>query len=82
MDEKRHIVTIVIEDREKAFNHVSELIHQHASYILLRVGYPMRDRNVSVIFLIMEANLDILGSFAGKLGQIGSVKVKTMTLKV
>jgi len=82
MAEKRHIVTIVIEDRDKAFNPVSELIHQYASCILLRVGYPMRDRNVSVIFLIMEANLDTLGSFSGKLGQIESVKVKTMTLKV
>ncbi|MBP7205608.1 MAG: iron-only hydrogenase system regulator [Candidatus Cloacimonetes bacterium] len=82
MELQRHIVTIVVEDIEKAFNPVSELIHKFAPHVLMRVGYPMRDRNVSVIFLIMEADLDILGSFSGKLGQIRSVKVKTMTLKL
>ncbi len=78
----RHIVTIVVEDIETAFNPVSELIHEFAPHVLMRVGYPMRDRNVSVIFLIMEADLDTLGSFSGKLGQIKSVKVKSMTLKI
>lgn len=82
MDLKRHMVTIVVDDREQAFNPVSELLHQFAPHILLRVGYPMRDKNVSVIFLIMELDLDQLGSFSGKLGQIPSVKVKTITLKI
>lgn len=82
MELQRHIVTIVVEDIEEAFNPVSELIHKFAPHVLMRLGYPMRDKNVSVIFLIMEADLDTLGSFSGKLGQIRSVRVKTMTLKI
>ncbi len=82
MDKKRHIVTIVVNDPERAFQPVSELLHDYASSILLRVGYPMRDKNVSVIFLIMELSLDEMGAFSGKLGQIKSVKVKTITLKI
>ena len=82
MESKRHIVTIVVDDIELAFTPVSDLIHSYASHILLRVGYPMKDKNVSVIFLIMELGLDDLGAFSGKLGQIPNVKVKTMTLKI
>ncbi|NLN85220.1 MAG: iron-only hydrogenase system regulator [Candidatus Cloacimonetes bacterium] len=82
MEPKRHVVTIVVEDVGAAFNPVSELIHKFASHILMRVGYPMRDKNVSVIFLVVEADMDTLGSFSGKLGQIRSVNVKTITLKI
>lgn len=82
MELKRHVVTIVIDDIEQAFNPVSDLLHEFASHILLRVGYPMRDKNVSVIFLIMELSPDDMGAFSGKLGQIKFVKVKSIALKI
>lgn len=82
MEEKRHVVTIVVDDINTAFTPVSDLLHQYAPHILMRVGYPMRDRNVSVIFLIMELDLPGMGAFSGKLGQIPSVNVKTITLKI
>ncbi len=82
MELKRHVVTIVIDDIEQAFNPVSDLLHEFASHILLRVGYPMRDKNVSVIFLIMELSPDDMGAFSGKLGQIRHVKVKSIALKI
>ena len=82
MEKKRHVVTIVIDDVEQAFQPVSDLLHQYASSILLRVGYPMRDKNVSVIFLVMELSLDEIGAFSGKIGQMPAVKVKSITLKI
>ena len=82
MEDKIHVVTIVVNDLEEAYHPVTELLHIYAPKIKLRVGYPMRDKNVSVIFLVMEMNLDEIGSFSGKLGQLKSVKVKSMTLKI
>lgn len=82
MELKRHIVSIIVEDLEHAFYPVSELIHSYAQHILMRVGYPMRDLGVSVIFLIMELDTQAMSAFSGKLGQIPSVKVKTTTLKI
>ncbi|GAB1366312.1 iron-only hydrogenase system regulator [Candidatus Cloacimonadaceae bacterium] len=82
MPEKRHVVSIIVEDIENAFHPVSELLHSYAPHILLRVGYPMRDLGVSVIFLIMELSTAEMGAFSGKLGQISSVKVKASTLKI
>jgi len=72
MPEKRHVVSIIVEDIENAFHPVSELLHSYAAHILLRVGYPMRDLGVSVIFLIMELSTAEMGAFSGKLGQISS----------
>jgi len=82
MDLKRHVVTIVIDNVEHAFNPVSDLLHEYSQHILLRVGYPMRDKNVSVIFLIIELSPDDMGAFSGKLGQIKFVKVKSIALKI
>lgn len=82
MPSKRHVVSIIVEDIEHAFHPVSELLHSYASNILLRVGYPMRDWGVSVIFLVMELSIAEMGAFSGKLGQIKAVKVKTQTLKI
>ena len=82
MQVKRHVVSIIVDDIENAFHPVSELLHNYAEHILLRVGYPMRDWGASVIFIIMELNLAEMGAFSGKLGQIPSVKVKTSTLKI
>ena len=82
MDLRRHVVTIVVDDIHQAFHPVSELLHSYAPHVLLRVGYPMRDKGVSVIFLVMELTTDEMGAFSGKLGQIDSVKVKTITLNI
>ena len=82
MDSKFHTITITIYDRQNAFNPVSELLYQHADKISLRVGYPIKEKNVAVIFLILETDNDELGALSGKLGQIKSVKVKSTTLKI
>jgi putative iron-only hydrogenase system regulator len=82
MPKKRHVVSIIVEDIENAFHPVSEILHSYAQNILLRVGYPMRDWGVSVIFLIMELSTAEMGAFSGKLGMIKSVKVKAQTLKI
>ena len=82
MNERCHILTIIMEDRESAFHPVNELLHSYAPHILLRVGYPMRDLGVAVIFLIVELPIAEMGSFSGKLGQIKSVKVQVTTIKL
>jgi len=82
MKQKTHVVSIVINDVETAFHPVNELLHQYGDYIKLRVGYPMHERNVSVIFVVLEMTLDEIGAFSGKLGQLESVKVKSITLSI
>lgn len=81
MDKMYHTITITIYDRDAAFNKVGELLHEYAGDIQLRVGFPVPDKNTSVIFVIVTLTNNELGALSGKLGQINSVKVKSTTLK-
>lgn len=81
MVERYHTLTISVLKRDAAYQQVSELLHKHADYICLRVGHPLKDINISVIFLIVKMTNDALGALSGKLGQITGVKVKSTTLK-
>ncbi len=82
MEKNYHTVTITVYDRESAFHKVSEILHSFAEEIVLRVGHPIKEHNVAVIFLILNMTQDRLGAFSGKLGQIQNVKVKSTSLKI
>ncbi len=82
MEKKVRTVTITVHDREKSFQQVSTILHDLADSIMLRVGYPMTDQNISIIFIIIQLTNDELGAFTGKLGQIPSVNVKSTSLKI
>jgi len=77
-----HTTTITVYDRDVAYQQINELLHHYAKNILLRVGYPMPDQNVAIIFLILKMTTDELGAMTGRLGQIANVKIKSTTLKV
>ena len=51
MEKKLLHVAITVYNREGAYQEVNEILHRHAASILLRVGYPMRERNLAIIFL-------------------------------
>jgi len=79
--ERFYIVNIIINNREKAYRHVNELLHDFAEDIRLRVGYPLPEENAAIILLVVKGNNDVLGSLTGKLGQLENVGVKTLPLK-
>jgi len=82
MEQKYHTITIIVYDKKLVYQKVGELLHKFSEKILLRTGYPLRDKDVAVIFIIVEMTNDELGALTGKLGQINSVKVSSTTLKI
>ncbi|HOQ10268.1 MAG TPA: iron-only hydrogenase system regulator [Syntrophomonadaceae bacterium] len=81
MAEKRlGVIGIVIEDREVA-SKVNQILHEHAHMIIGRMGLPYRERNVSVISLIVDGTTDELGALTGKLGNLPKVTVKSALAK-
>ncbi|HOQ39683.1 MAG TPA: iron-only hydrogenase system regulator [Fervidobacterium sp.] len=79
--ERYYTVDIIIVDRENAYSNVNELLHVYSNVIKLRVGYPVPDENIAVIFLVVKTTNDIFGAFTGKLGKINGVKVKSIAVK-
>ena len=80
--ETHYCLTITLYDRDKDYKTVGELLHNYADHIVLRVGYPISEKNVAVIFLILKISNDDMGALSGKLGQIPSIKVKSISLKI
>jgi len=82
MEERYHTITISIQDRDTAYQKVGEILHQYADHILLRTGYPIKEQNHAIIFIIAKMNNDAIGALSGKLGQIKFVKASTTTVNI
>ncbi len=69
---------VAVTDRgEKQAERVNEILGEFGELIVGRMGIPYRERNVSVIALIVDGSTDELGALTGKLGSIPGVKVKS-----
>jgi len=71
-------VVIVIKDRKKAACKVNQILSEYGDIIIGRMGIPYREKNLSIIALIVEGNTDVLGAMTGKLGMLEEVEVKSI----
>lgn len=77
MDRRIGVVGIVVEDRENAALRINNILSEYSELIVGRMGIPYRERNLSVISLIIDGSTDEIGAMTGKLGGLKGVKVKT-----
>ena len=80
MDKRIGIIGIVIEDISCA-DRVNSILHEYSTLIIGRMGIPYRERNVSVIALIVDGSNDEISALTGKLGRISGASVKSMITK-
>lgn len=76
MERRIGVVGIVVEARENAAQ-INRILSDYADIIVGRMGVPYREKNVSVISLIIDGSTDAIGAMTGKLGNIKGVQVKT-----
>ena len=81
MEKRLGFVGIIIEDRKKVSGVVNAILSEYGEKIVARVGMPYRERNCSVITLIVDANTDEIGSMTGRLGSVEGVTVKSAFTK-
>lgn len=81
MDSRVSVVSIIIKDEEAA-GAVNELLHEFRQYIVGRMGIPYRQREVSIISVVLDAPSDATSALSGKLGMIEGVSAKTLTAKM
>jgi putative iron-only hydrogenase system regulator len=74
------VVGIVIEDRESATK-VNSILHDYSEIIVGRMGIPYREREVSIISLIVDGTSDNISAMTGKLGKVPGVNVKSAMAK-
>ena len=81
MEENRiGVASIIVEDPGSA-REVNDVLHDHSGIIIGRMGIPYRERNDSVISLVLDATSDEISALTGKLGKIKAVSVKAVMSK-
>lgn len=76
MGNRLGVVGIVVEDRE-AVPALNRILSDYSDVIVGRMGIPYREREVSVISLIVDGSTDDIGAMTGKIGSLKGVQVKS-----
>ena len=80
MDRRIAILGIIVEDMDRV-ERVNELLHEYREYIVGRMGMPYRERGVSVISVVMDADTNTVSALSGKLGRTPGVSAKAVYSK-
>jgi len=81
MEHRIALIGIIVEDFESV-EKMNQILHEARNYIVGRMGVPYREKNLSVISLVLDAPNDVISSVSGKLGQLPGVSTKTIYQKV
>ena len=80
MENKLAVIAVIVEDYS-ATERVNRLLHDVRDYVVGRLGVPYREKNVSVISVILDAPMEKINSLSGKLGMIQGVSSKVLVTK-
>lgn len=80
METRIAILGIIVENMDRV-SEVNELLHEYNKYIIGRMGMPYREKNVSVISIVMDAPNNVISAVSGKLGMLDGVSAKAVYSK-
>ena len=80
MEKRLGAALILIENRDSVIK-LNQILSVHSDVIIGRQGFPLRDRNLSVISLMLEGTSDELSALTGPIGKLEGVQVKTLMMK-
>ena len=75
------VISCIISDPQSV-SVMNEKLHLHASMIIARLGVPCREYGVSVVSVVLHGTQNEISSFAGDLGKVKGVKVKSIQVPV
>ena len=75
MDRRIAILGIIVENTDSV-ERVNELLHEYREFIVGRMGMPYRERGISVISVVMDADTNTVSALSGKLGMTPGVSAK------
>ena len=81
MEKRIGAILILVENKDHV-SRLNEIVSQHASIIMGRQGIPLREKNVSVISLVVEGTTDEISTLSGKLGRLQGITSKSILTKL
>lgn len=70
------VISIIVEESERV-SEINDILHSSSDFIIGRMGIPYREKNISIISIVIDAPMGIINSVSGKLGRLSGVTVKT-----
>jgi len=80
MEKRIGAALILVEDKEFV-EKLNQIISSHAHIILGRQGLLVREKNISIISLVLEGTTDQIGALTGQLGRLKGIQVKSVLTK-
>ena len=80
-EEKRIAVLSVIVERREEAEKLNGYLSQYGAYIVGRMGIPYREKNVSVLCVVLDAPASVVNALTGKIGSLDGVTAKTLFSK-
>jgi putative iron-only hydrogenase system regulator len=80
METRIALIGIIVENTEEV-DSVNQILHEYGKYIVGRMGIPYKEKNVSIISIVIDAENNIISSLSGKLGMLKGINVKTVYSK-
>lgn len=80
MEKRIAILGIIIEEPESVMA-VNDLLHEYREYIIGRMGMPYREKNLSIISIVLDTSNEVINALSGKLGMLAGVNSKAVYSK-
>ena len=81
METRIALIGIIVEDGQAA-EKINRILHDYGRCIIGRMGLPYREREISIISIVMDAPNETISALSGKLGMIPGVSTKTLYSKL
>lgn len=75
-DTRVAVISVIVEE-PSGVPAINEILHAAAGNIIGRMGIPYREKNISIISVVVDAKADVINNISGRLGRVPGVTVKT-----
>ena len=80
MENRAAIIAIIVENRDSVES-LNGILHEHAQYLLGRMGIPYHKKNINIISIAIDAPHDTISALAGKIGRLDGVSAQVVYSK-
>lgn len=81
MDTRVAMIGIIVENPDSV-EKMNAILHEVRDHVIGRMGIPYRQREISIISIVMDAPETVISAVSGKLGMLPGVSTKTIYSKV
>ena len=75
------VISIIVEKRDQSAG-INALLSDFGDSIIGRMGLPYKQKNVSVISVVLDAPTETINKLTGKIGMLEGVTAKTLMSKI